>query len=95
MSKIKVELNLRGVNEVMKSPEIQAAVQAAGDAVASAASGMSGGKAFAARTHLASFVAIANVYPDSKDAAHANFKDNVIEKAVGSLGLKRSTLWSK
>lgn len=86
---MEIELNLKGVNEVMKSPEIQVAVQAAGEAVAGAASGMSG-ESFAARTHLASWVAISNVYPDSAGAARANFRQNVIEKGVGSVGLPRS-----
>lgn len=86
MSDVKIELNLRGINEVMKSPEIQAAVQAAGEAVASAASGMSG-EAFAAQTHLANWVAIANVYPDSAKAARSNFRDNTLVKAVGAAGI--------
>ena len=56
--KVRFELNLPGLNEVMKSDGMQSALQAAGNAVAKAA-----GKDYAARVHTANYVAIANVYP--------------------------------
>ena len=87
MSKVKIELNLAGINEMMKSPEIQAALQEAGEAVAGAAGGMSGGAKYGARTHLANWVAITNVYPDDAEAARANRKDNTLLHAVGDVGL--------
>lgn len=87
MSKTRVVLNLAGINAMMKSAEIQAHLQAAGEAVAAQASAMSGGAEFAASTHLADWVAITNVYPDSEDAAKANYRDNIILKAVGAVGL--------
>lgn len=85
--KVKIELNLAGVNEMMKSPEIQASLQAAGEAVAQSASGMARGEPYGVRTHLASWVAITNVYPDSEAASEANIKDNTLLMAVGSVGL--------
>lgn len=87
MSKVKIELNLPGVNAMMKSPEIQAALQSAGEAVAAAASNMSGGEAYGVRTHLASYVAITNVYPESRKAARANLEDNTLISGVGAAGL--------
>ena len=87
MSKAEIELNLSGVNALMKSPAIQAQLQAAGEAVAAQASTMAGGAAFAASTHLANWIAVTNVYPDDADAAHRNFEDNTLLKAVGSVGL--------
>lgn len=87
MSKAKIELNLAGVNAMMKSAEIQAQLQAAGEAVAAQASAMAGGAAFAASTHLANWIALANVYPNDADAAHRNFSDNTLLKAVGAVGL--------
>lgn len=86
-SKIKVELSLRGVNELMKSPEIQAALQRAGDALAQTASVMEKGEAFGVRVHTAPYVAIANVYPDSREAALKNFRHNTLLKAIGAAGL--------
>lgn len=76
------ELNLPGLNELMKSPEMQAVLTQAGSAVASAAGGDYG-----VRTHVASFVAIANVYPDSAKAAKDNFENNTLVKALGAAGL--------
>lgn len=76
------ELNLPGLNELMKSPEMQAVLTQAGNAVASAAGGDYG-----VRTHVASFVAIANVYPNSAKAAKDNFESNTLVKALGAAGL--------
>lgn len=87
MSKVRIELNLAGINELMKSAEIQAALQEAGEAVAQAAGGLSGGAKYAAQTHTADWVAITNVYPDDAEAARANYKDNVLLKGVGQAGL--------
>ena len=77
------ELNLQGLNELMKSPQMQAKLQAAGQAVANAA-----GAGYAASVHTADYVAIANVYPDTPEAARENYDDNTLLKALGSVGLK-------
>ena len=84
MSNVKVELNLAGINEMMKSPEIQAHLQKAGEMVADAA-----GDGYAASTTIKDmrWIAITNVYPDSKEAAHDNFTHNSLLKAVGAVGL--------
>jgi hypothetical protein len=80
---VKFKLNLPGLNELMKSSEMQSALREAGQAVASAA-----GSDYAAEVHTANWIAISNVYPDSKRAASENFKENTLLKAVGSVGLK-------
>lgn len=95
MSKVKVALNLAGVNQLMKSPEIQAHLQTAGALVAAQATAASGGAAFDASTHLASFVAITNVYPASKEAAHDNFENNTLLKSIGATGLYTSKTAAK
>ena len=82
MSDTRFVLNLRGLNELMKSEEMKAVLKEAGAAVAEAA-----GSEYAHRVHDASFVSICNVYPDSKKAAHENYKENSLLKAVGSVGL--------
>lgn len=82
MSKSNFKLNLAGLNELMKSAEMQQCLDRAGSAVAAAAGGDYG-----KRTHVASFVAITNVYPDSKDAAEDNYENNTLLKALGSVGL--------
>lgn len=85
MSKVRIKLNLPGLNELMKSAEMQEALLEAGKAVAHAA-----GKEYDAEVHTANWIAISNVYPASADAAHENFKENTLLKALGSTGLKQS-----
>ena len=82
---VKFELNLPGLNELMKSAEMQSALLEAGKAVAGSA-----GSDYAAEVHTASWIAISNVYPDSKEAAHENFEQNTLLKAAGSVGLRTS-----
>ena len=83
MAKVEFELDINGLRELMKGPEMQAALQDAGDAVASYAGGDYG-----VRVHVADYVAIANVFPESKEAAKDNYENNTLLKALGSAGLK-------
>ena len=80
--KVEFELNIAGLRELMKGPEMQAVLQEAGDAVASGAGGDYG-----VRVHVADYVAIANVFPESKEAAKDNYENNTLLKALGSAGL--------
>ncbi len=82
MAKVKVVLNLKGINELMKGPEIQGALHEAGQAVARAA-----GDGFDSETHLASFVAIENVFPTTQKAAYDEIENNRLLKAAGAVGL--------
>ena len=82
MGSVRFELNLPGLNELMKSSEMQDALLEAGQAVARNA-----GSDYAAEVHKANWIAISNVYPNSKRAAHENFKENTLLKALGSAGL--------
>lgn len=79
---LKFELTLSGLNELMKSDEMKAVLLEAGQAVANSA-----GDEYACEVHTASFVAISNVYPNSKKAAHENYKENTLLKAIGASGL--------
>jgi len=79
------KLNLKGLNELMKSEEMQAALLEAGRAVAGSA-----GSDYSTEVHTASFVAISNVWPASKEAARDNHKENTLLKAIGSAGLSMS-----
>lgn len=82
---VEIELNLPGLNELMKSAEIQSALRTAGNAVAQSAGGDYG-----VDVDTLNWIAIANVYPNSQKAAHENFKSNSLLKAVGSVGLSTS-----
>ena len=79
---VKFVLNLAGLNELMKSPQMESILEEAGQSVAQTA-----GAEFGSRVHQASFVAICNVYPDSKKAANENFRENSLLKAIGAVGL--------
>lgn len=83
MGNVVIKLNLPGINEVMKSPEILSAVEAAGQAVAGYA-----GADYAIKSGTINWIAYCNVYPDSKEAAQENFEDNTILKAASAVGLK-------
>lgn len=79
---VKVKLNLPGLNELMKSEGIAGAVEDAAKAVADAAGGDYGTSVNQGR-----WIAIANVFPESKEAAKENYEDNTLLKAIGAVGL--------
>lgn len=80
--KMKFELNLAGLNELMKSEKMESCLMEAGRAVATAS-----GVGYESDVHKASFVSIANVYPATKEAARKNRKENTLLKGLGSSGL--------
>jgi len=83
MSKADFELNLPGLNELMKSAEMQAVTEAAGQAMARAA-----GPGYATKTHVASFVAVTSVYPETDEANRDNLNNNTLLKAAQGSGLR-------
>ena len=82
MGEVKVKLNLKGINEVMKSPQIVSACEAAGKAVASAAGGD-----YITESGTIRWIAYCDVKPGSKEAAKENYEENTILKAVSAVGL--------
>lgn len=82
MDNVKFELNLAGLNELMKSSEMQSVLEsAAAQAVSNAGDG------YGSRVHVANWVAIANVYPATRQAAKENLNDNTLLRAVGSVNI--------
>ena len=89
---MRIELNLAGINALMKSAEIKGALTDAGEAVARAAENVAasyGAKKaeFGIRTHEGDYAGLTNVYPDSREAAQANYKNNALLYAIGAAGL--------
>lgn len=80
---VNFKLNIKGLNELMKSPEMEAALEEAGNAVANAANGNYG-----VRVHQATWVAIANVYPEDKESARKALKNGTLTRALSAAGLK-------
>lgn len=80
---VKFKLNIKGLRELMKSEAMQAHLETCGRAVAYSAGG-----SYGTRVHTASFVSIANVYPESKQAARDVYKNNTLLKALGAAGMR-------
>ena len=85
MGKVRFELNLPGLNAVMKSDGIQAQLQEAGEAVAGAADGN-----YNTATHMLNYFAQVNVYPADRESAIKNSRNNELLKALGAAGLPMS-----
>lgn len=81
----KFELNLPGLNELMKSPEMQSVLDEAGAQVARAA-----GSDYAASPKTGRYIGFSNVYPNSERAAHENYTENTLLKALSASGLRMS-----
>jgi len=79
---VEFELNLPGLNELMKSSAMQSHLKQAGQAVASAA-----GEEYGRSTYVLNYVAVENIYPTSAKAAIDNSNHNTLIKALGSAGL--------
>lgn len=79
MSNVDFELNLAGLNELMKSPEMVSILESATSQVASAA-----GPGFGRRVGQGSFAAIGNVFAEDKEAASKAYKENTLLKALGN-----------
>ena len=87
MSKtVKFELDINGLRELMKSAPMQTALKEAGESVAARAESDSG-EPYGVRVHTASYVAIANVYPETDDARFENYENNTVLKALSASGL--------
>lgn len=81
------QLNMAGLNELMKSDAMKEVLQEAGEFVANSASSMTDGEPYGVNVHDAQWVSIANVYGDSEVAKRRNYEENILLKALGSSGL--------
>ena len=80
--KVRFELDIGGLNELMKSAEMQAILEDASSQVEAAA-----GDGFGHRVGVATYTAIGNVFADSKESAKKAYQENTLLKALGSAGL--------
>lgn len=81
MSKTKFKLNLRGLNELMKSPEMQNVLNSAAGRIQEAA-----GEGYEVESaHPISFVAIASVRTEDFRSRRDNSTNNTLLKAAGSV----------
>lgn len=82
-NKVNVKLNLKGINEVMKSEAIIEHLKEAGEQVAQAA-----GEGFEVDTEKLNYIGICEIRAESPAAEKACYEDNVLVKALSSSGLK-------
>lgn len=86
----RIKLSLRGLNKLMTSQGFVDCIQKAADAVAEEATGMGDGEYSASvKVEGKKYIAIGNVFPNDEKAAHDNYQNNTLEKAVGVVGLSR------
>lgn len=83
MSKVKFELNLKGLNELMKGPEMQTILQEKGNEVASRARSMCPDGEYQTRTVTGRFIATTFVSAENWEAIHDGFEHNTLLKALG------------
>lgn len=76
---LKFELNSAGVQELLKSAGVQAAVNDAASRKAAQA-----GDGYSYESKVGSKRAYANIYPATKEAAHDNYVNNTLEKVIRS-----------
>ena len=85
MSKANFKLDLKGLNTLMKSAEMQSVLETAGESVASIADGN-----YNTATHTLNYFSQVNVYPADRESAIKNAKNNELLKALGAAGLSMS-----
>ena len=82
--KVDFHLKLRGLNEIMKGPEIQAVLQQKGDQIAAAAEQMSNGGEFEATTKTGKWIATTTVRTKDHKALKSVYEDNTLLKALNA-----------
>ena len=85
MSKVKFKLNLPGLNELMKSPEMQSILTEYGAGVMNAANANSTDPdaEYSMGTKTLTWTAITQVRADNGAAIHENLEHNTLLKALG------------
>ena len=81
-SSVKFELDIKGLNELMKSPGMQQYLQDCASRVMDSA-----GNGYGSDVKIASYEAIAKIYPHSKNAANDNAENNTLLRTLQAVGL--------
>ena len=83
MSKANFELNLPGLNQLMKGPEMQTILQEKGNEVASRAKSMCPKGEYETRTVTGRWIATTFVSAENREAIQDGFEKNTLLKALG------------
>lgn len=77
MSNVKIKLNDQGVQELLKGAAMQGILKEYGSRKASEA-----GEGYSYAVHVHQKRAVANIYPDTREAAQDNYDNNTLLKVV-------------
>ncbi len=77
MSDVRIELDDEGVQELLKRAEMQSILKEYGSQKAAQA-----GEGYSYAVHVHQKRAVANVFPDSEEAAQDNYNNNTLLKVV-------------
>lgn len=85
MSKVKFELNLPGLNELMKSPAMQGILNEKGAQVAASANGIKqiDEAEYGFDTRTINWIAVTTIRADNGAASADNYQNNTLLKALG------------
>ena len=83
--KVDFKLKLRGLNQLMKGPEIQAVLDQKGQQIQAAAESMSNGGEFETETKPLKWIAVTTVRAKDHKAIKSSYEDNTLLKAMGSV----------
>lgn len=85
MSKVKFELDLAGLNELMKSPAMQSQLKQHGSNVLSRATSMAQVRnaEYSMNTRTINWIAVTTVRADNYEARRDNYENNTLLKALG------------
>jgi hypothetical protein len=88
----RVEVNLKGINEMMSSSEVRDFMQHAGEAVAQAANQLSDGDNFKAETKTtkSGWIGLTEIFPNGERGEKMNLENNTMLKAAQSAGMHMS-----
>lgn len=82
MNKVVFKLDLKGLNEIMKSPGMIKHLQEAAGRVSSSA-----GNGYGSDVKTATYEAIAQIYPHDKRSAEDNADNNTLLRTLQAVGL--------
>lgn len=83
MSKVKFNLKLSGVNQLMRSPEMQGILTQYGQAVSSGAQSMCPKGEYNVRTYPIKWIAVCNISAENYEAVKDGYEHNTLLKALG------------
>ena len=92
MKNVRIELNLHGIRELLKSKEMQAVLRENVKQICHDANNMAvvDGAKYHYNVHVADYTALGGVATQNDASKEDNFENNTLLKALGKSGLKKT-----